>query len=180
MLIWVDDILVFSGEIDAISVLKELSKYVELEMKGIPKRFVGLDINVNNNSISMSQHTYASAFDVRDCPILENPLPLNVLKEEDKSPLLKGKYIKAYRSLLGSLSFLQHTRLDLVFAISFFGKVTHAPTERMFRLVYRACQYAKQTSRRGINFDIKFYSSFKIEAWCDASFGSHLNSAQTG
>ena len=180
LLIWVDDILVCSGQTSAIDVLKEIGKNIEIELRGIPKKFVGLDINVTSKYIEISQQTYASSLEVEHCGILQNPLPLNVLHEEDNSPLLTGRSIKAYRSLRGCYAYLQHTRPDLCFSISFFGKVTHAPTERMFRLLYRACQYAKQTSKRGLKWNVHPSSTVTIKSWCDASFGSHINSAQTG
>lgn len=48
------------------------------------------------------------------------------------------------------------------------------------RLLVRACQYAKQTSRRCVRFNVKPVSQFNFEAWCDSSFGSHTHEAQTG
>ena len=41
-------------------------------------------------------------------------------------------------------------------------------------------QYAKQTCNRGIRYKVSSSSVVSLKAWCDSSFGSHINSAQTG
>ena len=66
LLIWVDDILVCSGLTKAINVLNELSKYMEIEIKGTPTRFVGIDIKVHDKYIDINQFVYNSLFNVRD------------------------------------------------------------------------------------------------------------------
>lgn len=180
LLLWVDDILVCSGLTSACDILKEIGKYMEIECRGIPTRFVGIDINVTYNYIDISQRLYSSNFDVNDCDKIMNPLPLNVLSEEDNSRLLVDNEIEAYRSFLGKLIFIQHTRPDLVFSISFFGKYSKNPTERAYRLLYRTMQFAKQTCNRGIRYNIKYSNLINIKSWCDSSFGSYLNNAQTG
>jgi hypothetical protein len=103
-----------------------------------------------------------------------------VLSEEDNSRLLEEKEVTSYQRMLGKLIYLQHTRLDLLFSISFFGKFSKQPTERAFRLLYRTMQFAKQTSNRGIRFKVGCSSCFTLQAWCDSSFGSYLNTAQSG
>ena len=74
--------------------------------------------------------------------------------------------------------YLQHTRPDLGFAISFYGKFSKEPTERSFRLLYRTMQYAKQTCNRGIRFQVGYSEVISIKGWCDSSFGSYLNNAR--
>ncbi len=101
ILIWVDDILVCSGLTSALDILKELSAHIEIEIKGIPTRFVGIDINVTNTHIDISQRLYASMFSVKDCERIDNPIPLNVLKEEDTSNLLSSDESTLYRRFLG-------------------------------------------------------------------------------
>lgn len=59
---------------------------------------------------------------------------------------------RRYRSLLGSLSYLQHTRLDLLFALSFFGRFANKPTEYALRLLEHTCFYAKSTASLGLVF----------------------------
>ena len=147
----------------------------------MPKHFVGIDIDVFKTHIDLSQKTYADSLPV-DSPRspIEVPLNRNVLQEEDKSKILSESEATQYRSLLGTLAHLRHTRIDLKFALSFFGRGNREPTDRMYRLLYRTTQYAKSTANLGIRIPVKYASHFILTAWSDASLGSYINHAQEG
>jgi hypothetical protein len=61
-------------------------------------------------------------------------LPTNILQEDDESPDLSPEDSAAYRSLIGAFPFLLLTRLDLSFAVSFFGRYNQQSTEKSYRL----------------------------------------------
>ena len=73
----------------------------------------------------------------------------------------------------GSLAFLQHTRFDIAFAISFFGSFQDKPTELAWKYLVLCAQYARATADYGIVFWVRPVNEFAIEAYCDASFGKH-------
>ncbi len=64
------------------------------------------------------------------------------------------KRLTRYRSLLGSLSFLQHTRPDLLSTISFLSRYAAAPiaTNNALERLIQACRFAKKHARMGILF----------------------------
>ena len=123
LLVYVDDIIVGSGLTKASVLLDELQHHIPLSLRGVPKHFVGIDIDVFKTHIDLSQKTYADSLPV-DSPSspIEVPLNRNVLQEEDKSKILSESEATQYRSLLGTLAHLRHTRIDLKFALSFFWK----------------------------------------------------------
>jgi hypothetical protein len=60
----------------------------------------------------------------------------NFERIKSNSSVLNKQRVTMYRSCLGSLAFLLHTRLDLRFAISFFGKFSYQPTEEAWRVLF--------------------------------------------
>jgi hypothetical protein len=178
---WVDDLLALSGSTSATDILNEIGKHIHINLKGIPNHFIGQDLLIADRSITLSQHLYAQSLDVEsvDKPI-QHPLPLNILKEEDTSPLLSKEDTTMYTSLLGKFAYLIHTRPDLAYTYSFLGTYSARPTEKAYRLLYRACQYAKQTASRSIVYKVCHTVDFVLDALCDASMGSHNHDAQSG
>jgi hypothetical protein len=185
----VDDILAVSGVTTARAILEEIGTRVQLKSPpAVPKRLIGMDMHVSLDGVVVNQRLLAMSLDVPDCEKRWNsPLPLNIGREErhiESSPPLSPERAQRYRSLRGSLGYLQHTRMDLCFAISYLGRFNQAPTERAERLLVQACQYAKQNAQYGISYPSlrarKASGSFErpadasactFDAYADASFG---------
>ena len=113
------------------------------------------------------QHALAETCDPtaksrRTTPI-KTPLPvsidLNKLMED--SPSLDERDHALYRSILGSVGFLMHTRIDLLFAITILSQQAHKPSHAALKLLRQVAQYAKQTSSRGI-----FLPAHNVAATC--------------
>ncbi len=68
----------------------------------------------------------------------------------------------------------------ICYSYSFFGTYASKPTQRAYRLLYRATQYVKQNTNKCIVFKVNNTNDFHLEAWCDASMGSHTHDSQTG
>ena len=111
---------------------------------------------------------------------IANPVVTEILQEDDISPVLSPQDATLYRSLLGAFAYLLLTRLDLVFAVSYFGRYNHQPTEKSYRLLIRAAQYAKSTADYGINYPIHHSNRFILTAYSDASLASYRNNAMSG
>jgi hypothetical protein len=145
-----------------------------------------MNIDVSNRAILLSQRDYAKRLPVNpisgDTAVPDSPLPRNIHSDgADTSQALPSERVTDYRSLLGSLAFLQHTRIDLNYAISFFGRASSKPTEYMMRLLLRCAWYAKCTADTCIPFYVRHVDTYVITAYCDASFGSKdYAHAQTG
>jgi hypothetical protein len=155
----VDDFLAFSGRTKARVLMDEVSSKMEFKTQAKPiHRFTGFDVHVSVDGVFMNQELLASSLDVKACESKRTPfypLPLNLAREEDAieaSPSVSKQSHRRYRSLLGSLSYLQHTRLDLLFALSFFGRYANRPTEYALRLLEHTCMYAKSTASLGLVF----------------------------
>ena len=185
MFAWVDDLFAVSGRTKSIDLLREIGKFVDLKYNGIPRNFIGLNIDVSKSRVLLSQRDYCKripVFEYKCHKIPDSPLPRNIHLDGNKdSPLLDDEYIFHYRSLWGTVAFLQHSRPDLNYCISFFGRFISKPTQYAWRLLLRCAYYCKHTCNICIEFKVKFTECLYIDAYCDASFGSSDHAhAQTG
>jgi hypothetical protein len=157
--------------------VEELEKEeVSFDITGVPTTLVGLDFAFHEGCMVLNQTRYARSIAVGEGTVPAMPLPEGVLTEEDSSPDLDGAVaVKAYRSILGMYAYLQHTRPDLCFSISYLGKFSSKPTEKALRLLQNAVRFAQSTSTTGVVFPYRQRSGGEesMLAWCDASFGSH-------
>jgi hypothetical protein len=163
---WVDDLLALSGATSATQILREISLHIRINIKGVPNHFIGQDLVITDDSITLSQHNYAQSIEVEHADsVIQNPLPLDVLRDEDTSAYLSKEDI---------------TMRNIAYAYSYFGTYASKPTHKAYRLLYRACQYVKQNSDKCLIYKVQQTNGFHVQAWCDASLGSYTHDSQTG
>ncbi|XP_035835749.1 secreted RxLR effector protein 161-like [Helianthus annuus] len=74
-----------------------------------------------------------------------------------------------YRSLIGSLRYLLHTRPDLCYPVSLLSRFMQEPIEQHLKAVKQILRYIKGTKEHGIIY--KRQGGYKITGYSDSSFG---------
>ncbi|XP_035834331.1 secreted RxLR effector protein 161-like [Helianthus annuus] len=74
-----------------------------------------------------------------------------------------------YRSLIGSLRYLLHTRPDLCYPVSLLSRFMQEPKEQHLKAVKQILRYIKGTKEHGIIY--KRQGGCKITGYSDSSFG---------
>ena len=154
----VDDVLIFSGASTADAIATEISKKVEFKDKPyIPTRFCGIDFEVSELGIFLGQPHLTKELHVPDATTkIDKPLPLNATERyhdtDSGSKPLNVTGHGQYRKVNGEYLFIQITRPDCLFSMSYNGRSCHAPTESDWRLLVQSCQYAKQTYEYGLYY----------------------------
>lgn len=102
---------------------------------GSLKFFLGIEINYLPDGITMSQHKFTHEL-LRDSGLstfkhVVTPLPLNLKLQKANSPPFSDPQL--YRSLVGKLNFLTHTRPDLAFTVQTLSQYMQAPTTAHFQ-----------------------------------------------
>jgi hypothetical protein len=178
---FVDDLLAGSGATNAKRILEEIKARIDIKLRGVPTKFVGIDVDVTSNFITLSQHKYAESLEVEDAThTLQNPVPMDFVYDERSPVFLDDEGRTKYRALLGKLAFMSATRPDIQLGISLFGSFAVKATAYKYEMLYRMAQHAKQTAKRGIRYRVQPCSEFTLEAWSDASFESDVRDAQSG
>ena len=126
----------------------------EFEMKDlcIMKYFLGMEVYQSKDEIFIFQTKYAqdmlNKFHMLDCH--PSPTPSahgEVLCRDDGADLVDDK---TYRSIVGSLIFLTHTRLDITYSVSLVSRYMKNPSEIHMKAAKRILRYVNGTKEFGI------------------------------
>jgi len=155
---YVDDMLCGGIETKARDVFKLIATRWKFKNDPAPPaRFIGIQQYMSSNGLFWSQYALAESLDVdlKGKKILPQPLPRNLTmltqRIEESRKVSRSEHTR-YRSLLGSLSFLQHSRPDLLYAISYLARWNQGPTEVGLQALVHACRFTKKYARMGILF----------------------------
>ena len=116
--VYVDDLLVASCSKERILEFKDKMKSLfDMTDLGLLKSYLGIQVNQLEGGITLAQSSYArkilSDFKLLECNSSKTPLEVKPMLSQDdsKNPVDST----TFRSLMGSLRYLTHTRLDLMF-----------------------------------------------------------------
>ncbi|CAA7024509.1 unnamed protein product [Microthlaspi erraticum] len=97
---------------------------------------------------------------------------LTPMASSPKLTLTSGKALAnptKYRQLVGSLQYLQFTRLDIAFAVNKLSQFMHCPTDDHWQAAKRILRYLAGTPSHGIFFSSK--NPLNLHAYSDADWG---------
>ncbi|XP_057543521.1 uncharacterized mitochondrial protein AtMg00810-like [Amaranthus tricolor] len=170
--IYVDDILLTgsnSTEIDSIK--RHLDDEFTIKDLGILHYFLGMEASYINEGIVLTQHKFT-----KDLLQLQHfshkpattPLPLHCkLTNEDPHDFSDPTL---YRTLVGKLNFLTHTRPDLAFATQLLSQFMQTPKQSHFDALLHVLQYVNITAGQGIL--LKGEANLTLQAFSDSDWAS--------
>ncbi|KAG1337790.1 Retrotransposon protein [Cocos nucifera] len=173
--IYVDD-MIFTG--NSISMMESfkvdmMSTFAMTDL-GKMKYFLGMEVVQSSFGIFLSQEKYAidllEKFHMLNCKPAKTPMNSNdKLMVEDGSDKADEK---VFRSMVGGLIFLTHTRPDIMFAVSLISRFMHSPSNHHFGAAKRVLRYVAGTTSLGIMYskvnDFKLLS-FTDSSWADCA-----------
>ncbi|XP_019244384.1 PREDICTED: uncharacterized protein LOC109224252 [Nicotiana attenuata] len=150
--VYVDDIILTGDDLEEISALKLfLDNQFKIKDLGVLNYFLGIEVAYLPSGILLHQRTF-----IRDllhdcnCDMLSHvtcPMDLNSkLKAAMGDPLPSPD---TYRSLVGKLNFLTHTRPDLCFAVQHLSQFMQAPCTSHMKVALHLLRYLKGDSLIG-------------------------------
>ncbi|XP_071699281.1 uncharacterized protein [Rutidosis leptorrhynchoides] len=151
--VYVDDILVTGSDATSVSQLKDfLHREFTIKDLGSLHYFLGIEVIYLDTGFVLTQRKFTQEllheFDVSDAKPTVTPLPQNIKFSDPCSPYLKDP--SRYRSLIGKLNFLTHTRPDLAFAVQTMSQFMQHPQQIHMEGVNHLLRYLKGTSGQGI------------------------------
>lgn len=169
LLLYVDDILLVGSDQSLLqALLHSLNSRFSMKDLGIPRYFLGIEIESDTNSLFLHQSAYASDIlqqaGMVDCNPMPTPLPQQI--DNLNSDLFPEPTY--FRSLAGKLQYLTITRLDIQYAVNFICQRMHAPTVVDFGLLKRVLRYIKGTIHMGLS--IKKNENLSLVAYSDSDY----------
>ena len=158
LLLYVDDIILAHTLPNGANTVKKhlLHKYKMTDL-GLAKRFLSVEIDQNDDGISLCQGEYIQKvlrrFRMESCHNALSPMDLNVQLSnticEDKPALDCNRYL----SMVGSPMYaVLGTRPDLLYCVTALSRYNSTPLQVLITTARRAVRYLKETSQHRLHY----------------------------
>jgi Reverse transcriptase (RNA-dependent DNA polymerase)/gag-polypeptide of LTR copia-type/Integrase core domain/GAG-pre-integrase domain/Domain of unknown function (DUF4219)/Zinc knuckle len=151
--LYVDDMIYMGSNQELVEKFKEsMKRRFEMTDLGELKYFLGLEVIQGDEGIFVSQRKYAmdlvNRFNLKGCNGVNTPMNAKEkLVKKDGSPLADGV---VYRSLVGGLIYLTHTRPDISFSVGVVSRFMHDPSKHHLGAAKRILKYIAGTAEYGL------------------------------
>jgi hypothetical protein len=153
--VYVDDLVITGGNRDSIARFKRqmMSKFSMTDL-GLLSYYLGIEVKQEADGITLCQSGYASRIldkmGMSNCNPSNTPMEHRLkLSKESKSDAVDST---EYRSVVGSLRYLLHTRPDLNFSVGYVSRFMEKPTKEHMMAVKHILRYVKGTVNLGCKF----------------------------
>ena len=151
--VYVDDLILTRASKEIIQSFKEeMQQKFEMSDLGLLSYYLGIEVKQGESSISLFQSGYAKKIlekmGMEDCNPCHVPMePRNKMsKHGNGDPPVDDTL---YRSVIGSLRYLVHTRPDLSYSVGVMSRYMEAPTTAHMTDVKQILRYVKGTLNLG-------------------------------
>ncbi|GJW14728.1 zinc finger, CCHC-type containing protein [Tanacetum coccineum] len=175
--VYVDDLIVTGSCHKSIQDFKrDMKAKFEMSDLGLLSYYLGIEVNQQETGITLKQEAYARSILTKTRMIKCNP---NKRPMEHKLKLTKdgeGELINPteYRSIVGGLRYLTHTRPDISFAVGVVSRFMEKPTEQHLQAVKGILRYVKGTLDHGLLYT-RGESKVTITGYSDSDLANDVN-----
>ncbi|XP_019238228.1 PREDICTED: uncharacterized protein LOC109218325 [Nicotiana attenuata] len=171
--VYVDDIILTGDDPKEINALKMfLDDQFKIKDLGLLNYFMGIELLFVDSGVLLHQRKFVSElvteYGCSDASPVSSLLELCVKLKSDVGVLLPNP--ESYRSLVGNLNFLTHTRPDLCFAVQHLSQFLKSPRLPHLTAALHVLRYLKGTPDVGVHLNGS--SDFSVQAFCDSDWAS--------
>lgn len=119
---------------------------------GLLNYYLGIEVSQNEDCITLKQSTYANKVlekaGMQDCNPCKFPMEprLELTKDENGEPVDST----TYKSIVGGLRYLTHTRPDISYAVGLVSRFMERPTKQHLQAVKHILRYIRGTTDYGL------------------------------
>ena len=131
----------------------------------------GIQVYQLEGEITLAQSSYARKilfdFKLLECNSSQTPLEVKpILSQDDSKNLVDST---TFRSLMGSLRYLMHTRPNLMFSTGYLSRYMESLSKEHFTSAKRVLRYVKGTLNLGLSY--KQGRELSLVGYCDSDYG---------
>nr|GEV78412.1 ribonuclease H-like domain, reverse transcriptase, RNA-dependent DNA polymerase [Tanacetum cinerariifolium]GEX67949.1 ribonuclease H-like domain, reverse transcriptase, RNA-dependent DNA polymerase [Tanacetum cinerariifolium]GEX96225.1 ribonuclease H-like domain, reverse transcriptase, RNA-dependent DNA polymerase [Tanacetum cinerariifolium] len=170
--VYVDDIIITGTPKKEIDKLKaQMEEKFEMSDLGLLAYYLGIEVTQTDGDILIKQSAYASIIlkEARMLDCNETLIPMDSGTRLTK--VTEGTMVNSteYRSLIGCLRYLLHTRPDLSYSVGLLSCFMQEPREKHMKAIRQVLRYIKGTKGYGITY--MHNEGNKIHGFNDSSYG---------
>nr|GEW11679.1 ribonuclease H-like domain, reverse transcriptase, RNA-dependent DNA polymerase [Tanacetum cinerariifolium] len=170
--VYVDDLIITGTHKEEINKFKaQMKEKFEMSDLGLLAYYLGIEVTQTNGNILIKQSAYANKIlkeaGMIDCN--ETWIPMDPGTRLTK--ITEGTTVNSteYRSLIGCLRYLLHTRPDLSYSIGLLSRFMQEPREQHMKAIRKVLRYVKGTKDYRTTY--KHNGGNKIHGYSDSSYG---------
>ncbi|GKA36699.1 ribonuclease H-like domain, reverse transcriptase, RNA-dependent DNA polymerase [Tanacetum coccineum] len=170
--VYVDDLIITGTPRKEIDLFKsQMKDKFEMSDLGLLAYYLGIEVTQTGGEITIKQTGYINKI-LKETSMMESndtKIPMDpgtkLVKAED------GNSVDAtyYRSCIGSLRYLLHTRPDLSYSVGLLSRFMQDPKDHHLKAVKQVIRYIKGTKEHGIIY--KKEGGCRITGYSDSSYG---------
>lgn len=175
--VYVDDLLVTGSCPASVQTFKEeMNTKFEMSDLGLLTYYLGIEVNQQPDGISLKQEAYAKTLLIKtrmqDCNPSKSPMEHKLqLRKNEESEMVNPT---EYRSIVGGLRYLTHTRPDITFAVGVVSRFMEKPTVKHLQAVKSILRYVKGTLDFGLKYS-RGKKDINLIGYTDSDLGSDVN-----
>ncbi|XP_057526239.1 uncharacterized mitochondrial protein AtMg00810-like [Amaranthus tricolor] len=176
----VDDILITGNDSKGISQLKSHLHHI-FTIKDLGKLhfFLGIEVGYTTSGISLTQTKYTrellSHCNIQDLTPTVTPLPQNIKLHQQEGELYHDPTY--YRTMVGKMNFLTHTRPDLAFTVQHLSQFLQEPRAPHVAALHHALRYIAATEGQGILLNSS--GQLTLQAFSDSDWAACPNTRRS-
>ncbi|GJW81119.1 ribonuclease H-like domain, reverse transcriptase, RNA-dependent DNA polymerase [Tanacetum coccineum] len=153
--VYVDDLIITGTPKREIDKFKDQMKEIfEMSDLGLLAYYLGIEVTQSGGDISIKQSAYARKI-LKEAGMLESNE--TIIPMDPGTRLMKtaeGTMVNSteYRSLIGCLRYLLHTRPDLSYSVGLLSRFMQEPKEQHMKAIKKVLRYVKGTKDYGITY----------------------------
>ena len=151
--VYVDDLLITGTNIaNIVSFKKQMAREFDMTDLGTLSYYLGLEVEQRKGSIKLKQTAYAKKVlektGMSECNPVKYPMEhkIQLTKDEGGEPVDPTQF----KSMVGGLRYLVHTRPDIAYAVGIVSRYMERPTTLHFNAAKRILRYVKGTINFGL------------------------------
>lgn len=169
LVVYIDNIILTTNDLEEITALKSfLDNKLKIKDLGVLNYFLGIEVAYHSDDLLLHQRKFVKdllkEYHCEDVTPVTCPQDLSVKLKVDMGDPLPSP--ETYRSLVGKLNFLTHTRPDLAFTVQHQSQYLQKPISSHMHTTLHILRYLQGSSEVGV-----FISSspdLSLSAYCDS------------
>ena len=179
--VYVDDLVItgsVSSDIDKFKL--EMKSLFQMSDLGLLSYYLGIEVRQGPSGIDISQGAYALKLLEKAGMAGSNPchVPMEPRFKLSKNSTAPATDATMYRSIVGSLRYLVHTRPDLTFAVGFVSRFMQDPTQEHLAAVKQILRYIGGSMGLGCRYE-RSSGEPRLVGYSDSDLGGDVDSRKS-